>query len=122
MSNTPVANLVAIHKALCDDTRLAILQLTAGHSEGVSFQYLYSELTAERSLAEVSVRYHIYMLRNVGLLIEKPSGRDRVYTLNRTNVASWALAVMSLALRFGAIDKVWLNTAGEPVTVSEEPG
>ena len=79
-SNPPGANLdpaVALFHSLSDATRLAIVQHLAGGEARVA------DLITELGLAQSTVSAHVACLRDCGLVVGRPQGRQVFYSLAR---------------------------------------
>jgi ArsR family transcriptional regulator len=68
---------VALFRSLSDATRLAVVQRLANGEARVS------DLVAELGLAQSTVSAHVACLRDCGLVVGRPEGRQVFYALTR---------------------------------------
>ena len=104
MSTLTDLQLVEVHRALCYPARMLVLRHVIESPGGVSFQSLFQHLSKQlgSDLAEVTMRYHVYQLRDAGLITEKVVGRDKMYEVNLNALKAWVHSVVSLYVFRGA--------------------
>ena len=68
--------------ALADHTRRAILERLAEHPQTVG------ELAAELPISRPAVSQHLKVLKEIGLVADRPAGTRRIYRLNPIAVAA----------------------------------
>lgn len=99
-SSTPVpreqfAAAEALFHSLSDSTRLAIVQrLAAGEARVV-------DLTGQLGLAQSTVSAHIACLRDCGLVVGRPEGRQVFYSLIRPEILDLLAAAETLLAATG---------------------
>ena len=74
---TGLSAAVALFHSLSDVTRLAIVRRLAGGEARVA------DLVAELGLAQSTVSAHVACLRDCGLVVGRPQGRQVFYSLTR---------------------------------------
>lgn len=79
-------------KAVADSTRRAILELLKGGQLSVL------EIAEEFPMSRPAISKHLRILKEAGLVVEQPTGRQRIYTLDRAPL----LAVGAWLGDFGA--------------------
>lgn len=72
-----LAPAVALFRSLSDPVRLRLLQRLAGSEARIV------DLTTELSLPQSTVSTHVACLRDCGLIVGRPEGRQMFYTLSR---------------------------------------
>jgi DNA-binding transcriptional ArsR family regulator len=85
-----LAAAVSLFRGLADPTRLAILQHLAGGEARVV------DLTRQLALAQSTVSGHLACLRDCGLVIARPEGRQMFYSLARPELAGLLAAAEQL--------------------------
>jgi len=97
-SSPPGANLdpaVALFHSLSDATRLAIVQRLAGGEARVA------DLIAELGLAQSTVSAHVACLRDCGLVVGRPQGRQVFYSLARPELMDLLASAATLLAATG---------------------
>ena len=92
--------------AIGDPTRLAIVGQLADHPQAVG------ELAAQLPISRPAVSQHLKVLKEAGLVSERPVGTRRIYRLNPAAVA---------ALR-DQLDTFWSRALAGYTDVVDEPG
>jgi DNA-binding transcriptional ArsR family regulator len=92
--------------AIGDPTRLAIVAQLADHPQSVG------ELAARLPVSRPAVSQHLKVLKDAGLVSERPAGTRRIYRLNPAAVA---------ALR-DQLDTFWSRALAGYADVVEVPG
>jgi DNA-binding transcriptional ArsR family regulator len=91
--------------ALGDPTRRAIFERVADHPQAVG------ELASELPVSRPAVSQHLKVLKDAGLVIDRPVGTRRVYQLNPDGVG--ALRVQ--------LDRFWTQALAAYKQVVEQP-
>lgn len=91
--------------ALGDPTRRAIFERLADHPRAVG------ELAGELPVSRPAVSQHLKVLKDAGLVIDRPAGTRRVYRLNPDGVG---------ALR-SELDRFWTQALATFKEVVEQP-
>ena len=87
---------VALFHSLSDATRLAIVQrLAAGEARVV-------DLTGQLGLAQSTVSAHLACLRDCGLVVGRPEGRQMFYSLTRPELLDVLAAAETLLAATGS--------------------
>jgi DNA-binding transcriptional ArsR family regulator len=81
MSRTAKTDLLSFSRALADESRQEIMRLTCCRWRSVG------ELAAELGVSQPTVSHHLAILREAGLVLVRPEGRQTFYTLNQDQVA-----------------------------------
>jgi DNA-binding transcriptional ArsR family regulator len=81
MSRQASSDLLAFSRALADETRQEIMRLACCHWRSVG------ELADELGVTQPTVSHHLAVLREAGLVLVRPEGRQTFYTLNQDRVA-----------------------------------
>ena len=81
MSRQPSSELLGFSRALADETRQEVMRLTCCHWRSVG------ELAEALGVAQPTVSHHLAVLRDAGLVLVRPEGRQTFYTLNQDQVA-----------------------------------
>jgi DNA-binding transcriptional ArsR family regulator len=68
--------------ALGDPTRRSIFERLAGHSQAVS------ELARDLPISRPAVSQHLKVLKEAGLVIDRPDGNRRIYQVNLDGVGA----------------------------------
>lgn len=90
-----LAPAAALFRGLADPTRLAILRrLTDGEARVV-------DLTAHLALAQSTVSAHLACLRDCGLIVGRPQGRQMFYALARPELLDLLRAAEQLLAATG---------------------
>lgn len=91
-----LAPAAALFRGLADPTRLAILRrLTDGEARVV-------DLTVHLGLAQSTVSAHLACLRDCGLVVARPEGRQMFYALDRPELLDLLRAAEHLLAATGA--------------------
>ncbi len=91
--------------ALADETRRSIVMLLAESEKAVG------QIAAQMPISQPAVSQHLKVLKQAGLVIDRPQGTKRIYRLNEAGVA---------ALR-DQLDTFWTRTmSGFKATMEEE--
>jgi DNA-binding transcriptional ArsR family regulator len=69
-------------EALGDPNRRAIVELLAQHERSVA------ELAGELPISRPAVSRHLRLLKDAGLVVERPAGTRRIYRLHEQGVAA----------------------------------
>lgn len=80
--------LLQLHKALADDTRLRCLMLIAELGE-----LCVCELTSALQVSQPKISRHLALLRETGLLSDRRQGQWVFYQLH-ADLPDWALAII----------------------------
>ncbi|OLT40024.1 metalloregulator ArsR/SmtB family transcription factor [Allosaccharopolyspora coralli] len=114
-SNPPGANLdpaVALFHSLSDAARVAIVQRLASGEARVA------DLVAELGLAQSTVSAHVACLRDCGLVVGRPQGRQVFYSLTRPELLDLLASAETLLAATGNAVSLCPNygtdTTGEP--------
>jgi DNA-binding transcriptional ArsR family regulator len=91
--------------ALGDPTRRAIFERLAEQPRAVG------ELASELPVSRPAVSQHLKVLKEAGLVVDRPAGNRRIYQLDPTGVG---------ALR-AQLDRFWTNALAAYKAVAEEP-
>lgn len=91
--------------ALGDRTRIAIFERLADHPQAVG------ELAAELPVSRPAVSQHLKVLKEAGLVIDRPAGTRRIYQLNPDGVD---------ALR-AQLDRFWTKALAAYKETVEQP-
>lgn len=90
-----LAPAVALFRSLSDPTRLAIVQrLTGGEARVV-------DLTGQLGLAQSTISAHLACLRDCGLVVGRPEGRQMFYSLARPELLDLLAAAETLLAATG---------------------
>jgi DNA-binding transcriptional ArsR family regulator len=90
-----LAAAVSLFRGLADPTRLAILQcLAAGEARVV-------DLTQRLALAQSTVSGHLACLRDCGLVVGRPEGRQMFYSIAQAELSSVLAAAERLLAAAG---------------------
>jgi DNA-binding transcriptional ArsR family regulator len=92
--------------ALGDGTRRAIFELLAERPRAVG------ELAAELPVSRPAVSQHLKVLKDAGLVVDRPDGNRRIYQVNPDGVG---------ALR-AQLDRFWTKALATFKEVVEQPG
>ncbi len=79
----PYQGLLALFKALADDTRLRIVIMLRDR------EMMVSEIAAELGLSEPTISHHLGLLREIGLLTLRADGTSRCYRFNGEMWERW---------------------------------
>ena len=91
--------------ALGDPTRRAIFEHLAEHPRAVG------ELASELPVSRPAVSQHLKVLKDAGLVVDRPAGNRRIYQLKPDGLG---------ALR-AELDRFWTNALAAYKTVAEHP-
>ncbi|MBQ0927550.1 ArsR/SmtB family transcription factor [Saccharopolyspora endophytica] len=91
-----VAPAVALFHSLSDPTRLAIVQRLAGGEVRVA------DLVRELGLAQSTVSAHVACLRDCGLVVGRPQGRQMFYALARPELMDLLASAETLLAATGS--------------------
>ncbi|MFI6762873.1 ArsR/SmtB family transcription factor [Micromonospora sp. NPDC050417] len=95
LSGEDLTPAVALFRGLADPTRLAILRrLTGGEARVV-------DLTGELGMAQSTVSAHLACLRDCGLIVGRPEGRQMFYALTRPELLALLTAAEGLLVATG---------------------
>ena len=98
--------LAALAKAIANPARVLIMRLLARRSACIC-----GEIVSELPLAQSTVSQHLKVLKEVGLVFDRPSGTRRVYQVDPAAVA---------ALR-EYFDAFWSNALASFRSAAEQP-
>jgi DNA-binding transcriptional ArsR family regulator len=91
--------------ALADPTRRAIFERLAEHPRAVG------ELASELPVSRPAVSQHLKVLKEAGLVVDRPAGNRRIYHLEPDGLA---------ALR-AELDRFWTNALAAYKAIAEQP-
>jgi DNA-binding transcriptional ArsR family regulator len=91
--------------ALGDPTRRAIFERLAKHPQAVG------ELASELPVSRPAVSQHLKVLKEAGLVVDRPAGNRRIYHLEPDGLG---------ALR-AELDRFWTNALAAYKAVAEQP-
>ena len=80
-----------IIKALCNTTRLKIIQCLSDKNKTVT------ELIGTCELAQSAVSQHLTKLKNAGLIKDKKVGREIIYSLSNKNLTKISSLLLNLS-------------------------
>jgi DNA-binding transcriptional ArsR family regulator len=91
--------------ALGDPTRRAVFERIAEHPQAVG------ELASELPVSRPAVSQHLKVLKEAGLVVDRPAGNRRIYQLNPDGVG---------ALR-AQLDRFWTEALAAYKAAAEQP-
>ncbi len=112
-SSAPGAGLdpaVALFHSLSDGARLAIVQRLAGGEARVA------DLIAELGLAQSTVSAHVACLRDCGLVVGRPQGRQVFYSLTRPELMDLLASAETLLAATGNAVALCPSYGTDPAT------
>ncbi|WP_344867228.1 metalloregulator ArsR/SmtB family transcription factor [Amycolatopsis ultiminotia] len=105
---------VALFHSLSDGTRLAIARRLAGGEARVA------DLVGELGLAQSTVSAHVACLRDCGLVVGRPQGRQVFYSLARPELLDLLAAAETLLAATGAAVALCPNYGTDATTNTEK--
>lgn len=87
---------VEVFRALGDETRLEVVRKLAKTSEPVSNCDIVCACSSLSSLSQPTASHHLAKLVNAGLVFEKKSGTQKIYSLNKKLFARVGLDINKL--------------------------
>jgi DNA-binding transcriptional ArsR family regulator len=81
MNRQPASDLLGFSRALADETRQEIMRLVCCQWRAVG------ELAVALGVTQPTVSHHLAILREAGLVMVRPEGRQTYYTLNQDRIA-----------------------------------
>lgn len=73
-------DILKIFKALSDNNRIKILHLLKGEKS------TFGNIESNFELTQPTISHHIKILKEVGLIVEEKQGKNKCYSINKSQV------------------------------------